>query len=326
MSEDSGPLTVARDRVRALLETLEKVAAGDPQASLPISPLHDELDAIAFGINVLGDELRWAHARITESERVKADELRESLAHLGRVAMLDVLAGSLAHEINQPLTGATANAVAALLLLNADPPKLRELRGTLNDIVNDSRRAAAVVHNMRTLLKKGAPQHEPLDVNHVVRDVVQLIQRNVIARRIVLDLDLASGIEPVVGNRTQIQQVVLNLLMNAFDAVQTRDPASRRVQLRTSARDLMAIIDVRDHGFGLSDDALAALFQPIHTTKQDGLGLGLWICRGIVAAHGGALNATRNDGAGMTFSASFPLWRSVAPSASAAETGEQERR
>src|SRR6185503_6267484 len=151
VSRDLTQLSFARDRIHDLLRQLESLAAGETETGLPISPRHDELDAIVFGINVLADELRWAHARITESERAKADVLRDELAHLGRVAMLDVLAGSLAHEINQPLTGATANAAAALLLLNSDPPRLRELRGTLNDIVNDSRRAAAVVHNMRTL-------------------------------------------------------------------------------------------------------------------------------------------------------------------------------
>jgi two-component system sensor kinase FixL len=310
VSDEHDVQTFARDRIQSLLDTLERVAAGDTETSLTISPRHDELDAIAFGINVLADELRWAHARISESDRIKTDELREALAHLGRVAMLDVLAGSLAHEINQPLTATTANAAAALLLMETTPPRLRELQGTLNDILNDSRRAAAVVQNMRTLLKKGAALHEPLDVNSVVSEVVSLVQRNVIARRIALSVELGSGIEPVLGNRIQIQQVVLNLLMNAFDAVHAREPVERKVQLRTRSREAVATIDVIDHGPGLSDDALAELFEPIHTSKPDGMGLGLWICRGIVTAHGGTLNVVRNAGAGLTFSANFPLWRS----------------
>src|SRR5262245_8375636 len=117
MNRVPGDLTFARERIRALLDTLERLAAGDTHASLEVSAAHDELDAIAFGINVLADELRWAHARITEAERVKADALRAELAHLGRVRMIDPLSGSFAHEINQPLTAVMANAEAALRLL-----------------------------------------------------------------------------------------------------------------------------------------------------------------------------------------------------------------
>ena len=157
---------------------------------------------------------------------------------------------------------------------------------------------------MRTLLKKDATAHEPVDVNGSVTAIVKLVERNAAGRRIVLDLHLDPGLEPVIGNRIQIEQVVLNLLMNAFDAVQEREPALRRVRLRTLPDNLEAAIEVTDEGNGLSDDALAALFQPFHTTKRDGLGLGLWICRGIVAAHGGTLAAHRNGtGTGVTFSA-----------------------
>jgi two-component system sensor kinase FixL len=300
-------LIFARDRIRDLIEKLERLAAGETDTSLPISPHHDELDAIVFGINVLADELRWAHARITESERAKADELREELAHLGRVAMLDVLAGSLAHEISQPLTAVTANTEAALNLMSTRPVPLGELREALTDILNDSNRASDVVQRMRTLLKKGSMQHEPLDLNAAVSEVVQLVQSNALGRRIALDVELSAGIGRVRGDRIQVQQVVLNLLMNAFDAVQGREPALRRVSLRTSAGDRSAVVDVCDHGAGLSDEALSAIFEPFYTTKRDGLGLGLWICRGIVAAHGGTISAARNPGTGMTFSARFPF-------------------
>ena len=296
-----------RERIEAFIDVLERLAAGDTQAKLPISPEHDELDAMAFGVNVLADELRFAHTRITASERVKAEELREALAHLGRVAMLDVLTGSLAHEITQPLTAAMTNAAAALHLMSDQGSSGRDLRDTLNDILSETRRAGDVVQRMRALLKKGATQYEPVALNAAVDDIVRLIHANAVGRRIVLDVELASDLPPVSGDRVQIQQVVLNLLMNAFDAVQACTPVARRVRLRTTARDQFAVIDVIDQGDGLSEEALAALFEPFNTTKRDGLGLGLWICRGIVAAHGGRLTAMRNAGAGMTFSATFPV-------------------
>jgi two-component system, LuxR family, sensor kinase FixL len=307
MSRNRSQLAFAPNRIHELIEKLEGLAAGESQTCLPISPNHDELDAIAFGINVLADELRWAHARVTESERAKTDELREGLAHLGRVAMLDVLAGSLAHEINQPLTAVTVNTEAALNFISARPVPLSDLRETLTDILNDSRRASDVVQRMRTLLKKGSTEHAAIDLNGAVSEVVQLVQSNAAGRRIALDVELSAGIDPVWADRFQVQQVVLNLLMNAFDAVQGRKPALRRVSLRTSARDRSGAVDVSDHGAGLSDEALSVIFDPFYTTKRDGLGLGLWICRGIVAAHGGSLRAARNPGTGMTFSACFPF-------------------
>ena len=414
----------ASERVRDLLDVLERLAAGDTQAYLPISPLHDELDAIAFGINALGDELRFAHARITESERVnfatafhanpcgmaivrvsdgqfqdvnaaferqtgfsrdevsgrtvtdlgvwidpddvaavtrevwcggrccgrevrfrnkhgrlsisvcsaevitfqgescvlaagldvtdrkqaevQAAALREELAHLGRVTMLDALTGSLAHEINQPLTAVMANTEAALQMVAVTPVPMQELRETLNDIRSDNKRAGDVVWRMAAMLKKGASNNEPIDVNRTVGDVITLVQSNAISRRISLDVQLDAGIVPIWGDRIQIQQVVLNLLVNAFDAVAECAPADRRVRIQTLARDRGAVIEVSDQGAGLSEATLAEIFEPFYTTKREGLGLGLWICRGIVAAHGGTLDARCNPGQGMTFSTSLP--------------------
>lgn len=416
-----------RQRVRDLLDGLERLAAGETQTDLPISPLHDELDAIAFAVNSLVSELRFAHARFTESERVnfatafhsnpcgmaivrvsdgqfkdvnaaferqtgfardevagltvhdlnvwidpddaaaisreigsggrcggreirfrdrngqpsisvcsaevitfqgeacvlaagldvtdrkhaetQAAALREELAHLGRVTMLDALAGSLAHEINQPLTAVMANTEAALQLLATHPLPLQEVRDTLNDILSDNKRAGEVVWRMAAMLKKGASQYEPIDVNRTVSEVITLVQSNAISRRISIDVRLDAGIDQVWGDRVQIQQVVLNLLVNAFDAVAECAPASRRVRIQTLARDRVAVIEVSDQGAGLSEDALAAVFEPFYTTKRNGLGLGLWICRGIVAAHGGTLDARPNHGPGMTFSTTLPAMR-----------------
>lgn len=314
MSPDRPELRFAADRMAAFLDTLERLAGGETDLTLPFSTLHDELDAIAHGINVVAGELRWAHERMIESERDKAEiqsaTLRDELAHLGRIATLDALAGSLAHEINQPLTAVSANAEAALRLLAGLLPQQRELRAILSDILSDNQRAIAVLQRVRTLVKKNTPGYEPVDVNGTVGEIATLVKANADSRQILLDVELASSIDPVRGDRIQIQQVALNLLVNAFDAVQECETTHRRVLLRTSQLEPWAVIDVIDQGGGVSDEALRKIFQPFHTTKPNGLGLGLSICRGIVTAHGGILEANRNPSRGMTFSARFPLWRS----------------
>jgi len=241
----------------------------------------------------------------------QAAALREELAHLGRVTMLDALTGSLAHEINQPLAAMMANTEAGMRMLSIHPLPLRELRDTLNELLSDNRRAGDVLQRMRTLLKKGATRYEPLEVNTTVTEVVKLVQGNAVGRRIALDVELASDIAPVMGDRIQIQQVVLNLLMNAFDAVQERDIHERHVRVRTTPCEQGAVVEITDRGSGLSDEALALIFEPFYTTKKDGMGLGLSISRAIVGAHGGSLDAMRNPEAGMTFSASFPFWQSL---------------
>ena len=241
----------------------------------------------------------------------QAAALRDELAHLGRVTMLDALTGSLTHEINQPLGAMMANTEAALRMVSVHPLPLRELRDTLNELLSDNRRAGDVLQRMRALLKKGATRYEPLEVNTTVTEVVKLVQGTAVGRRIALEVELASDINPVLGDRIQIQQVVLNLLMNAFDAVQERDVDNRHVRLRTAPREQAAVVEVIDRGAGLSDDVLALIFEPFYTTKKDGMGLGLSISRAIVGAHGGTLDATRNPEVGMTFSASFPFWQSL---------------
>jgi two-component system sensor kinase FixL len=248
---------------------------------------------------------------ITERKNaeIQAAALRDELAHLSRLAMFDVLSGSLAHEISQPLTAVMANAEAALRLASTRPPRLRELRDTLNEILSANKRAGDVVRRMRSLLKKDAMQHERIDMSSIIGEVFDLIRGNAASRRIALDVEFASEVGPVRGDRIQIQQVVLNLLLNAFDAVQEREIDDRRVRIRTSRRDSVAVVEVFNRGPALSDDELARIFEPFYTTKPDGMGLGLSICRAIVTAHGGTLDATRNPGSGMTFSATFPLWQ-----------------
>jgi PAS domain S-box-containing protein len=248
---------------------------------------------------------------ITQRKRAELQtaELREELAHLGRVTVLDALAGSIAHEINQPLTAVMANAEAAIHLLAAHPLPVNDVRDALQEILSDNRRAGHVVQQLRTLLKRSTTEHEPIELNSAVADVVTLVRNNAAGRRIRIDVELEADLGPVLGSRTQVQQVVLNLVMNAFDAVQELEPALRRVTLKTTRRERAAAVTVCDRGAGIADDQLARIFEPFYTTKREGLGLGLAICRAIVGAHGGTIEGTRNGDKGMIFTATFPVWQ-----------------
>ena len=164
---------------------------------------------------------------------------------------------------------------------------------------------------MRALLKKGSTRHEPIEINATVADVVRLIRGDAASRGISIDVDLAADLGPVVGDRIQVQQVVLNLLMNACDAVQGQETWSRRVGLKTARNGTAAIVEVRDRGAGLTDAELGRIFEPFYTTKPDGMGLGLSICRAIVGTHGGTLEAVRHPDGGMTLSATFPFLAAV---------------
>ena len=245
-----------------------------------------------------------------EQAQMRAEEVRvlaSQLAHLNRVVTVGELAVALAHEINQPLAGVMSNAQAALRLLNRTEPDWDELRTALGDIVEDDRRAADVIDRMRALLRREPPLHSLLDVRSTVEGVLPLVHSDALTRGISLEGRLGSGPLLVMGDRTQLQQVLLNLLLNAFDAVSEPHVARPQVALRAEGADDRVVVSVVDNGVGLSDDQLPLLFQPFFTTKRTGIGLGLSICRTILTSHGGSLEARRNpDGAGMTFSFSLP--------------------
>jgi PAS domain S-box-containing protein len=240
------------------------------------------------------------------TERIRAEDevrrLRDALAHVGRVSMLGALTGSLAHEINQPLAAIGVNAQAGLNLVASGQADVQELREAMRDIIADSRRAGDVLHRLRDLLTKGTTEHAPLDVTTLIDEVLRLVRGEIVAHRILLEMDLQDCVPFVLGDRVQIQQVVLNLLINAFEGVRDLDVEERRVILRLRTIDGEVVVSVGDHGTGLSDDQLHQIFEPFYTTKPGGMGLGLAICRAIVTAHGGELTAERNEDRGMTFS------------------------
>jgi two-component system sensor kinase FixL len=253
---------------------------------------------------------------ITARKRAEAEAVRQrsELAHLSRVTMLGELSGSMAHELNQPLTAILSNAQAAQRFLAQDPIDLDEVRAILADIVEQDKRAGEVIRRLRMLLKKGEVQQQPLDVNDVVQDVLKLIRSDLQNHGVTARTALALDLPAVSGDRVQLQQVLLNLVMNACDAVNGNAPVDRRVVVRTelSAEEVVRV-SVSDRGEGIAPGALEQVFAPFFTTKAQGLGLGLSVCRSIIAAHGGKLWAANNPDRGATFLFTLPVHPGAGP-------------
>ena len=237
----------------------------------------------------------------------ESGRLRQELAHIGRVSALGELTGSLAHELNQPLTAILNNAEVAQHHLEGEVVDVAKLRDIVNDIIADDKRAAGVIRRLRTMLKKGALEHVALNVNDVVREVTDLVRNDTILRDIPVHLDLAAELPRVRGDRAQLQQVVLNMVLNGLEATSASNGLAHRLVIRTSVEDKHVVVAVEDSGAGIDTEELDRLFQPLYTTKAEGLGMGLAIARTIVGAHGGDLRAANNAGGGATFSFTLPV-------------------
>ncbi len=240
-------------------------------------------------------------------ERVELHRSRQELAHLARISALGELAGSLAHELNQPLTAILSNAQAAQRFMEADPINLIEVRETLKDIVADNCRAGEIIRKMRALVRKGDVDLQLLDVGSVIRDVMLLVHSDAVLRGIRTTLHIEDALPAVRGDRVQLQQVVLNLLLNAFDAVHDKPAVDCVVAVRAWAEPEGTVrVCVRDRGHGLTVDQLDKIFKPFFTSKPHGLGLGLSISQTIVAAHDGRLWAENNPDRGASFHVALP--------------------
>lgn len=232
---------------------------------------------------------------------------REDLEHLARVSSLGELAGSLAHELKQPLTAILFNAQAAQQFLESETANAAELHDALEDIVTDGCRASDVIRKIHTLARKGEVELRPLDIGALVCDIALLVRSDATARGIRLRFSVAENLAMVCGDKVQLQQVVLNLLLNAFDAVRDRDPAERLVETFVGEEpDGGVRITVKDWGQGLTIDKMHKIFRAFYTTKPQGLGLGLSISRTIISGHGGRLWAQSNEGPGASFHVTLP--------------------
>ena len=248
------------------------------------------------------------------TERKRAEEALQrsqaELAHVTRVTTLGELAASIAHEINQPLAAIVADANACLNWLAADRPDLDSVREALAAIMKDGDRAAEVITRIRALLSRSSVPHEPCDLAGVIREVHPLVRPELGRHGITLEMSLATDVPAVMGDRIQLQQVLLNLLMNAAEAVREVPPQRRRLVVRSTVEDRddgpWAVVAVEDAGVGFGEDEAGRLFEAFYTTKADGLGMGLSISRSIIDNHRGRLWATANPDHGATFHLVLP--------------------
>jgi C4-dicarboxylate-specific signal transduction histidine kinase len=227
---------------------------------------------------------------------------------MARVTSLGALTASIAHEVNQPLSGIITNASACLRMLAADPPNIDGAADTARRTLRDGDRAADIVRRLRQLFARHDGPHEAVDLNEAAREVIALAHGDLQRRRVVLDTAFAEDLPPIAGDRVQLQQVILNLVVNAADAMAGVEDRPRRLEVRT-AQDASerVTLTVQDAGVGVGPEAAARLFEAFYTTKPEGMGIGLAVSRSIIESHGGRLSAEANvDGPGASFVIDLP--------------------
>jgi PAS domain S-box-containing protein len=238
---------------------------------------------------------------------VELHDAQTNLAHVTRVTALGEMAASIAHEVNQPLAAVVTNAAACLRWLDREPANLKEARGTLRSIINDGNRAGEVIQRVRALVNK-TTDRKALHINEVVNEVMSLVQHELFSHRVALRLELAPALPPVLADRIQLQQVILNLVVNGIEAMQQVKDRPRELAIRTRQdQTSQVLVTVSDCGVGVAAENADRLFDAFFTTKSSGMGMGLSICRSIVDAHGGRLSASGNSGPGATFQFTLPL-------------------
>jgi len=259
---------------------------------------------VAFVLDLT--ERKRAEAESRESEQ-RFREVQMELAHANRVATMGQLTASIAHEVNQPIAAAVTNAQAALRWLGARPPHLEEVRQALARSVMDGNRAGDVIGRIRKIIEKAPPQKDQLEINEVIREVIELTRSETVKNDVSVQTDLADGLPFIHGDRVQLQQVILNLIINAIEAMTRIGEGARDLLISSGkAEPDGVLIAVKDSGSGLALTSVERLFDPFYTTKPSGLGMGLSICRSIVEAHGGQLWACADVPQGALFQFTLP--------------------
>jgi C4-dicarboxylate-specific signal transduction histidine kinase len=256
-------------------------------------------------------ELRGAVQDVTESRLAEEalSKARSELAHVARVTTLGELTASIAHEVSQPLAGIITNASSCLRMLAGDPPNVEGACETARRTIRDGNRMADVIARLRALFSKRTATIEPVDLNEAAREVIALLWSELHRARVVLRTEFADELPPVSGDRVQLQQVMMNLLRNAAEAMSGVDDRPRRLVVRSALdRDDHVRLSVEDAGVGFRAERAERLFEAFYTTKNDGMGIGLSVSRSIVESHQGRLWAASNDGPGVTFSFSIPVY------------------
>ena len=260
-----------------------------------------------FGVSMDVTARKQAEASAAQ-EREELQKKRAELEHVARVATLGELTATVAHEIAQPLAAILANSSAGIDFLDAPEPDLREARAALSDICADTERAAEVIRRLRDMLKRDTPGFTSLDLNQLIRDVDRIVHGDAVAHKVTVELDLSPGVLPVKADNVQLQQVMLNLMLNAFSAMgEAQLDGARRLIVRTKSIDASnVLVELQDSGTGIAPEKLESIFDPFITSKRDGLGIGLAISRTIVERHGGKVWAANNPDRGATFSITLP--------------------
>jgi signal transduction histidine kinase len=266
---------------------------------------------VAHAVRDQADQLEFIGAVVDVTATKLAEERLQKaqveLAHVMRVTTLGELTASIAHEVNQPLAALIANAGACLRWLDREPPDLPAARRSVEWVINGGNRASEVIRRVRTLAKKSGIEKVPLDVNDVVKEVIVLVQRELSSQLVSLRTELAPALPSILGDRVQLQQVIINLVMNGIEAMLPITERPRELVIRSGqdAADRV-LLSVTDCGVGISVENASRLFDAFFTTKSSGMGMGLSICRSIVEAHEGRISASPNQGPGATFQFVLP--------------------
>jgi signal transduction histidine kinase len=295
---------------------ISSTLAGRGPFAAPALPLVDDIRLAQFFLGVTAISFLILAAIMHERDRAARQfgrlggalhKAQSELAHINRVATIGQLTASIAHEVNQPIAAAVINAQAASRWLTARPPDLDQIRQALDNIVRDCKRAGDVIGGIHALIKKTPPRKDRFDLNEAIFEIITLTRSEVLRHGVSLRTQLAASLPAVEGDRIQLQQVIVNLILNAVEAMNSIDEGARKLRISTEMEAAGGVlVTVRDSGPGLAPTCMDRVFEAFYTTKPEGVGMGLAICRSIIEAHGGRLWAAANEPRGAVFQFSLP--------------------